>query len=177
MSNIFCPKCGQQQLSVEARFCSRCGFPTDEVKQLVAADGVLPTIEKESQRPRRSPRREGVRQGVLLMCVFLLMLPFTESASGHRWEILPQIFMMAGFVRVLYAVFFQEGAPRRKRRDGSQADSDAAIKDKLRKARGTALPPARSIPVTEWRQQANTAEIISPPSVTENTTKLLDKDA
>ena len=66
---------------------------------------------------------------------------------------------MAALVRILYAIFFQEGAPRRKRRDGSQADSGAAIEDKLREARGTALPPARSIPVTAWRQQADTTAV------------------
>lgn len=172
---MFCPKCGQPQPSEDVRFCSRCGLPTDGVKQLLAADGVPPTVEKDPERPRRSPRREGVRQGVLLMCVFLLLLPFTESASGHRWEILPQIFMMAGFVRVLYAVFFQDGAPRKgKRLRGSKRDAASAATGEIGARREAALPPSQSIPVSAWGQRADTAEIVPPPSVTENTTKLLD---
>jgi hypothetical protein len=172
---MFCPKCGQPQPAEDVRFCSRCGLPTDGVKQLLAADGILPTVEKEPERQRLSPRRKGVRQGVLLMCVFLLMLPFTESASGHRWEILPQIFMMAGFVRVLYAVFFQEGTPRkRKGLKGSKQDASPAATAELGARREAALPPSQSIPVSAWGQRADTSEIVPPPSVTENTTKLLD---
>ena len=172
---MFCPKCGQPQPSEDVRFCSRCGFPTEGVKQLLAADGLLPTVEKEPERPRRSPRREGVRQGVLLMCVFLLMLPFTESASGHRWEILAQIFMMAGFVRILYAVFFQDGATRKgKGPKGSKQDASPAAAAGLGARRAAALPSSQSIPVSAWGQRADTAEIVPPPSVTENTTKLLD---
>jgi uncharacterized membrane protein YvbJ len=36
---MYCPKCSQQQISDEMRFCSRCGFPLGAVKELIANDG------------------------------------------------------------------------------------------------------------------------------------------
>lgn len=42
--------------------------------------------------------------------------------------------------------------------------------------RGAALPPAQGSPVTDWRGRTQTSELVRPPSVTENTTKLLDED-
>jgi hypothetical protein len=45
-----------------------------------------------------------------------------------------------------------------------------------RGARQIALPPAAANPATGWRPRPNTAEIYQPPSITENTTRLLDKD-
>src|SRR5438477_6865500 len=144
---MFCPKCGQQQASDDMSFCSRCGLPLDGVKQLLAADGRLPALEKEGRKPRRSPRRQGVRQGVLLMFVFLILLPLTEAIPNHRLDFLPMIFMMAGLVRILYAVFFQEGAPRRKRRDASPGTAARLVWN----ARRPALPAPQGIPAEEWR--------------------------
>jgi hypothetical protein len=43
--------------------------------------------------------------------------------------------------------------------------------------RTPALPPPQSIPVPTFApRRANTAELVPPPSITENTTKLLDED-
>jgi hypothetical protein len=41
--------------------------------------------------------------------------------------------------------------------------------------RNAALPPAAT-PQGAWLQRPNTAELVRPPSVTENTTRLLDKE-
>ena len=172
---MFCPKCGQQQVSDDVSFCPRCGLPLGGVKQLLAADGRLPALEQERGKPRRSPRREGVRQGVLLMFICLILLPLADAIDNNRLDFLPQIFVMAGLVRILYAVFFQEGAPRRKRRDGSQADASPAAADGLGgNARRPALPPEQGVPVARWQPRVDTAEMVERPSVTEHTTKLLD---
>jgi uncharacterized membrane protein YvbJ len=37
---MFCPKCGQQQLSEETKFCSRCGFLLTAVWDLVSNNGL-----------------------------------------------------------------------------------------------------------------------------------------
>lgn len=172
---MYCPKCGQQQVSDDARFCPRCGLPADGVKQLLAAGGILPALESERKKPRRSPRREGVRQGVLLFFVCLILLPLSDAIGNNRLDVLGPMLAMAGLVRILYAVFFQEGAPRKKkRRDGSTQDVASATTGELdAAARGAALPPARSLPVSGWRQQTDTAEMVERPSVTEHTTELL----
>jgi hypothetical protein len=38
------------------------------------------------------------------------------------------------------------------------------------------LPPAQSTPISDWPRQ-NTREMVKPPSVTENTTRLLDEES
>lgn len=38
---MHCPDCGQQQVSTETRFCSRCGLPLLLVSEIVANRGYL----------------------------------------------------------------------------------------------------------------------------------------
>jgi zinc-ribbon domain len=173
---MYCPKCGQQQVSDDARFCPRCGFPAVGVRELLHAGGILPALDREWKKPRRSPRREGVRQGVLLFFACLILLPLSDAIGNNRLDFLGPMLAIAGLVRILYAVFFQEGAPRKKRRDGSPPDAASSTTGELdAAARGAALPPARSVPASGWRQQTDTAEMVERPSVTEHTTRLLDE--
>ena len=39
---MYCPKCGQQQVSDNTRFCSRCGLPIDVLAEWLAGGGVKP---------------------------------------------------------------------------------------------------------------------------------------
>jgi hypothetical protein len=57
---MYCPKCSQQQLSEQVRFCSRCGFNLDTVKASLAADGGV------AMTPAH-PRQRDVNIGVTLM--------------------------------------------------------------------------------------------------------------
>ena len=41
---MYCPQCGQQQLSDNLRFCSRCGFPLEVVLQILGTGGMLPAL-------------------------------------------------------------------------------------------------------------------------------------
>jgi len=72
---MFCPHCGQQQISDEVRFCSRCGFALGGVAELLAHGGTLPPETTETGKPRRSPRYEGVRQGVLMLFIGAILVP------------------------------------------------------------------------------------------------------
>ena len=169
---MYCPKCGQPQISDDLSFCPRCGLPLGGVRELLASDGRLPAPEGGGRKSRRSPRREGVRQGVLLLFACLILLPLSDALGNGRLSFLGPMLAMAGLVRILYAVFFQEGAPRGKRRDGSQSDTASTVTGAPNAA---ALPPARGVPVTGWREPADTAEMVERPSVTEHTTRLLDE--
>jgi hypothetical protein len=183
---MHCPQCGQQQLSGDLRFCSRCGFPLAGVNELLATGGALPTQEVATGRRRRSPRYEGVRQGILMFFLGALIVPllaiinsFQVNGSTMLDLLVPIsaiLFFVGGFVRILYALIFEEGMPA-----GASLQSAAlpyvppAASTRLgTNARGNALPPAQSIPVSSWRQPHDTAEMFRPPSVTENTTRLLN---
>jgi hypothetical protein len=157
-------------------FCNSCGFPLDGLKELLFSEGVPPALEKESQKPGESPRRKGVRQGVILFFICLLLAALTTRTGNRRGDFLPMIFFMAAFMRILYAVIFQEGAPRKKKQDGSLPSAPIATEQLGSAARGSALPPSQGVPVAAInRQRAGTAEMVSPPSVTEHTTKLLNE--
>ena len=185
---MHCPQCGQQQLSGELRFCSRCGFPLGGVTELLANGGSLPVAQQaEIGRRRRSPRYEGIRQGVILFFLGAVIVPLlgiinSFQVNGSLLDVLVPIsavlFFVGGFMRILYASIFEEGAPVTYAQPPPAAlpyaPPPVTSSQLSGGVRGTALPPAQSIPVSNWRQRHNTAEIVHPPSVTENTTRLLD---
>lgn len=170
---MHCPRCGQKQFSDDAHFCKSCGFPLDRVKELLVSGGVSPALEKENQQPGESPRRRGVRQGVRLLFIFLALALLTALIS-RRASFLPMLFLMAGLVRILYAIFFQEGALRKKERGGSLPSAPITAEQLGSATHGPALAQSRGVPVAAfYAQRVNTAQMVRPPSVTEHTTKLL----
>jgi hypothetical protein len=173
---MHCPQCGQEQISGEARFCKGCGFPLDGVRELLATGGISPTLDKEGRQPRESPRRKGVRQGVMLLFMFMVSMPL-YGLIGKPIFALPPLFLMAGLMRILYAVIFQEGAPRKKKQDSSLPYvAPITTGQPGTEGGGPALPPSHSMPVPVFNaRRLDTAEMVSPPSVTEHTTKLLDE--
>lgn len=172
---MHCPQCGEKQFSTQMHFCKSCGFPLDRVKELLVSDGVSPSLEKESQKPGQSPRRKGVRQGVILLFICMVLMPLTTLIGNRRGDFLPMMFMMAGLMRILYAVIFQEGAPRKKKHDGSLPYTPITTEQLGTAQRGSALPPTQGVPVATFNTpRVDTAEMVSPPSVTEHTTKLLN---
>lgn len=173
---MHCPQCGQEQISPEMRFCKSCGFSLNGVKELLAGN-ISRTLGKDGRKPQ-SPRRKGVRHGVILLFISLVFMPMIELMGKPQGNFLPMIFLMAGLMRILYAVIFQEGAPRKKKkRQDSSLPYAPITTDQLARATGqSALPPQHSVPVSAFSaRRMETAEIVSPPSVTEHTTKLLEQ--
>jgi len=173
---MHCPQCGQEQISAEMRFCKSCGFSLEGVRELLAAGNISPTLDKGSNKPRQSPRRQGVRHGVILLFISMVFMPLIDLIGKPQGNFLPMIFLMAGLMRILYAVIFQEGAPRKNRQDSSLPYATPVTTEQLGTVpRGSALPPSHSVPVSVLSaRRMNTAEMVSPPSVTEHTTKLLE---
>ncbi|HEX8775288.1 MAG TPA: zinc ribbon domain-containing protein [Pyrinomonadaceae bacterium] len=183
---MFCPKCGQQQSSNEVRFCSRCGFQLAVVKELLITDGALVWPEAETTVSRRSARNQGIRQGLMLMLLTALVVPL--AAMLARIGLLPREFIaiaaiicaVGGFIRFVYALMLEEGAPSAKPRSvalNAPAGDNTTTTAHLRPGYAPpALPPQQSgRPASDFnRWRAETAEMAQPPSVTENTTRLLD---
>jgi hypothetical protein len=183
---MYCPQCGQQQAMSEMRFCSRCGFPLGGVAQLLAQGGVLKSAGGEELRELAlSPRRRGIKQGVLMMLVGTVVVPVLGILNAHQeqttlLEILVAvsaiIFFAGGLMRILYAMLFESPAPTANLAGASQ-ESTPAPATFNQESRKPALPPAQSTPVPNFTpRRINTAELVRPPSVTENTTRLLDED-
>jgi hypothetical protein len=174
---MYCPQCGQQQVSESVRFCSRCGFSLRVVTELLISDGVLVERRDKGAESRLSPRQKGVRLGALLMLTSFLiaLIQALMPTLVDKLVVLAApvvICFLVGFVRLLYALFFEEGVGRSKETALRNREA-VALGDSV----GTALPPAQSIPVSDWQPRANTAEMARPLSVTEGTTKLLENDS
>ena len=107
----------------------------------------------------------------------MMLMPLIDIKGGHDFQFLPMMFMMAGLMRILYAVIFQEGSPRKMKQGNSLPYVAPGTMDQLgAETRGSALPPSRSVPVSVFgARRMDTAEMVRPPSITEHTTKLLDE--
>ena len=181
---MFCPQCGQQQVTGVIRFCSRCGFPLDGVIQLLGNGGVLPVYRASDEPAPISPRRKGVKQGGLLLLSGALIVPilgmFASFTHGSAFlEILLAlaaiICFIGGPMRMLYAALFEEPAPKPFPTYGPPAPMYAP-QQFAQHAQNHALPPPPVRPPGSWRPRPTTAELANPPSVTENTTRLLEKE-
>jgi hypothetical protein len=171
---MYCPQCSQEQVAEEMRFCSRCGFPLTIVSQLIRSGGTLAGFDPEG-KPQLSPRQRGARKGVLMLIISAVLVPIvalmTETKGDFFVLFLPVVMVFVyGLARLLYAYLLEQGtSPRDK-------SSLAARARQLHDAHASALPAGQNIPITNWRQPVNTSEMAQPPSVTDNTTKLLNDE-
>ncbi len=164
------------------RFCSRCGFPMEGTMVLLAHGGSLPQYQPPSGEKTISPRRKGVKQGVLLILIGAVLVPllgvlasFAPGRIGTPFEFFAAaaaiLCFVGGPLRMLFAAIFEEGAQTRQF-IAPPFYTQPAIPQP---ARVSALPPAVVNPAASWSQRPQTAEILQPPSVTDHTTRLLDK--
>ena len=151
--------------------------------QLLATGG-QPLIPQMQGMPRqRSPRYEGVKQGVSLFLIGMVLVPLVAVFSTLILR-RPEIFVppvaiicfVGGLMRIIYALIFQEGAKSMAQYE-PPAYIPPAVPQQMSSGAASfgALPPQRTVPASGWRRP-DTAELVEPPSVTENTTKLLDRE-
>ena len=167
---MYCPKCSQQQLSEELRYCSRCGFPLTGVALVLENDGLIPQLAAPGSR---SPRGKIITESLILtLASWLVALLCTVAWDwGGSFESVAKfgsliffILGLVGLLRFVYAFLFVKQGPA----SGDRAFPVAA--------RRTALPAPQDIPLSDYPQRTNTREMVPRNSVTENTTRLLDED-
>jgi predicted nucleic acid-binding Zn ribbon protein len=178
---MHCPTCGQKQISEQTRFCSRCGFLLTDVAEVVANKGISPYKTPSKLKKKDSPRKRGIKQGAMLMLVgTLLVVPIIAiliawlGVEPFAVPIAAIISFMGGLLRIIYAFMFESpevDEPAHGIVPNTLASSPAQ----------KALPQEQSIPASAYNppkpsQWIETNELAQPPSVTEGTTKLLEKD-
>lgn len=179
---MYCPKCSQQQVSDEMRFCSRCGFSLTAVRELIASDSALVERVAEAQAGQPSRSQRGVRKGAYMMLASLVLALVVGllTAVDDVFAVLlllPVLCFVIGFVRVLYGVFFAE--KRTPLVKGTASQSHSAIPGQLgTPTRSPELSAPRVAPIESFTApRVETAEMVQPRSVTENTTRLLDEES
>ena len=169
------------------RFCSRCGFQLGGVTDLLARGGVPATTQTSKTGPQvrgLSPRQKGTRAGIMQMLSSLLVVPviaiLSHNIFGWQEIIIPLaalITFVGGLLRIIYARLYEDDTPEMESDALPAHVAPPAPAHLTSRARVSALPPQQSIPASDFApRRANTAELVPPPSVTENTTRLLDED-
>lgn len=183
---MFCPRCGQEQVSEETRFCSRCGLLLELVAQIVAYDGRLPQLEKDDNNKKgRLTRAKGLKFGLIwvVLLTFLFAPFFALMGANGLPEILAFLGFAGGILIVLFSLVFLKKEPKFSDAGELNPSQKGMDKQSLQgKTNQNALPPPQSIPtstyvppVNSWRAP-DTNNLAEPGSVTEGTTKLLEKD-
>ena len=115
---MYCPQCGQHQVSDMTRFCSRCGFLLEGTTAVLAAGGATPVRYVQPGFKQLSPRSKGVRQGAIMMLSTILLVPIIAIISvfilGHP-EIIVSLsaigLFVGGLFRILYALIMEDANP------------------------------------------------------------------
>jgi hypothetical protein len=171
---MFCPQCGQQS-SDEIRFCPRCGLSLVPHAALLAAAHHTTTAAGLSAvpAPALTKRRVSTRRASKLLFFSIVLIPifigFGVAVDGPEPLLVPFTMFLVGLAWLVYARLFGD--------DHTQVPHDPPRRDLAAGADRPALSPPQFAPASSFNQPANTAEMVPPPSVTENSTRLLDKDA
>jgi hypothetical protein len=176
---MYCPKCSQQQVSDEMRYCSRCGFSLTAVRELIASGSGLVEHGAEAQAGQLSRGHRGVRKGAWMMLASLALTVVVAllSAIDDGFAVLgllPFLCFVIGVGLVLFGVFIGEKRARR----GKGVASQPYVVPTMPAARNPELSAPGVAPIGNFTaQRVETAEMVRPPSVTENTTRLLDEES
>jgi hypothetical protein len=174
---MYCPTCGQQQISDETRYCSRCGFLLTGIAKVVEFGGSIPGLEDANAVS--SPRKRGLKQGFFILLLALLVVPIltmiTIAIDAEPFAVVISLFLfgVGGVLRMVYALMFESSAPSVQQISGRSKNMEAASPHALNagqpmRAADYAAPGSGS-----WRETNDLATPVG--SVTDSTTKLLDK--
>jgi hypothetical protein len=182
---MFCPRCGQQQISPETKFCNRCGFQMGLIPDLIANNGVLPQLA-ELYRAKGSwfTRKNGLIFTALWFIFFVMMMPaFFGIADFEEGAAVSAVFgVFSTMMLLIGSLAFLKRSPKKSEIAHFQIlqQTSAGLHTTQPAA---ALPPQQMQPAQvyappqagAWRAP-DTGDFARGGSVTESTTKLLTKD-
>lgn len=175
---MYCPRCSQEQTSSEVKFCSRCGFLLTGVSEVTANDGLIPQVYASGKGKKSLTQYLNLRVFLIVLQIFSLFLIFLAAISDAPEEIIMMLFgFTAAVFFTLLASLFLGNNPKFKV-DKSEKFSPSELNESRT---NFALPPQTSQPVSSYAPPAGawktfTTNDLAPHSVTDKTTKLLNKD-
>src|SRR6185295_1239105 len=112
---MYCPKCGQQQISDEMRFCSRCGLALSGLAEWLAGGGIPARRTDAGQIPSDTARRRGIRRAKKLMffsgVLFPVFLVISLAVDEGGPMVIPFLLFFVSAVLMLYARLFSDKYP------------------------------------------------------------------
>ena len=150
---MFCPKCGLEQASESVHFCSRCGFKLNTVEEGLA--------------------KRLIKMAMYLVLTICAIIGWGSITAGPGYMQIRVIItsiaaitfylLFSGDLTHIFNKLFSQNIEQKKQIAPASQES--------------ALLPAHSIPVQSLgSHRVNTAEMMQPPSITEQTTIFLDKN-
>lgn len=180
---MHCPSCGQQQISIETKFCSRCGLPLGLVSEVVAHGGYLPQLAELHKKKKPFFSRRNVLGFSLIWFLFFLfiMTPFWGIANVEELAGVSAVLgIFGGLIMMVSAfIFFPKDRPVYPFTQAGLPQNQAVGYPQQAPNQQPGLPPQQSIPAAaygppqagSWRDTND----LQPASVTESTTRLLEK--
>ena len=162
---MFCPKCSQEQVSADLRFCSRCGFRLEAVGELLVNNGV------SVQEPfARLLLRRDTRTGAKLLFMSGLIVPLALLAAA-MWDspfpiLAPAVIAILGIAQIGYRLIVESLSEPRAL---PEKQEQASITDGATTRLGLPDEPVLSMPTKNLNQQAG----VDAPTVTDETTEQL----
>ena len=182
---MHCPRCGQQQVSEEIKFCSRCGFPLGLVSEIIAHGGFLPQLADLHKDKKWLTRNFGLKISLiwfLLITFILVPLAAITKAPGGVVAGLSVIGFCGGLLLTALSFLFLQSEKKPFQEQNVFPNENYAPQFLSGNSNQAALPPQTSQPVSSYVSPSagswkapDTGELV-PHSVTEGTTKLLQKD-
>ena len=182
---MHCPRCGQQQVSDETKFCSRCGMPLGLVSEIITHGGFLPQLADLHKDKKWLTRSFGLKISLiwfLLITFILVPLAAITNAPGGLVAGLSVIGFCGGLLLSALSFLFLQDEKKSFQGQNEFSNDNYAPQFLSGSTNQTALPPQTSQPVSGYVAPAagswkapDTGELL-PHSVTEGTTKLLQKD-
>jgi hypothetical protein len=178
---MHCPNCGQQQVSNETKFCSRCGFPLSLISQVLGYGGFLPQLAELNKSKTVFTKKNGVVFGIFWFIFFTMLLPAIMgimNAPDEPMGISAVIGFFGMLMIIIGSLVFFRSSKEPMGLQSTQLPPAPAVHG-IPASQHSALPPQQSIPVSaytapqagRWR---DTNDLQPTSSVTDETTKLLD---
>lgn len=187
---MHCPNCGQQQVSNEIRFCSRCGFPLGLVAEVLAHGGFLPQLA-DLNKKKQFTKKHGVFLSLFWFVLFALILtPFFGMADADEVAgVMAILGVFGSFLMLVGSLIFLKSEKSLASMQFQNTPQQFLNQfpnvqpQNLYQTSQNVLPPSQSQPVSSfvppsagsWKA-ADTGELVQPRSVVEDTTKLLNKE-
>lgn len=181
---MHCPRCGQQQVSEETKFCSRCGFQLAVVAELLLHGGILPQLETHKKKSFFN-KKNGVVISVVWFIFFTMFMASVWGILGvEELAGLSAVTGVFGGLAILIGslVLLPSSKTVRPIPGYNASPSQPTPAGLYGSAPIQALPPQQQQPATSytaphgaWRAP-DTGDLVERGSVIENTTKLLKQD-
>jgi hypothetical protein len=181
---MHCPSCGQQQVSNEIKFCSRCGFSMGMVSEILAHGGFLPQLAELNKKKSTFNKKNGVLFAVFWMITLMMLFPAMIAilrVPGELGALSAVLGVFGGMMIIIGSLVMLPSSKQYPLIPAQSLNPPHPSAHGLHGA-GTnqALPPHQSIPASayappragSWRDTKD----LEPSSVTESTTKLLEKE-